>query len=148
MSEQLTLSLLTLAHSRRNDLPPFWDGVPVTWTDWSDDTRSTLILHLPAEALACDQCGSVDESRHAFGTRPPPEGATVTTTRTKKTKSGREYVVHENVPARPVRDLRASRCRHCGHDTIHDERTDQTWDLDETDYGPEGSAEDGVLFPC
>lgn len=129
---------LQLVHTRP-DLPPFWDGVPVTWDEWSD-VRSTLILHAPADMMACEQCGAVDENLIAWGLRPPAE-ATVTTWRTKATKSGHKYGVPHEVEARPVRDIYAARCRHCGHDRVTDTRTDEVWDLDETDYTPEGSYE-------
>lgn len=35
--------------------------------------------------------------------------------------------------------LRAHRCRGCGHDIVHDPRTDETWDLDADDYDDTGS---------
>lgn len=129
---------LHLVHARP-DLPPFWDGVPVTWDAWSD-VRSTLILHVPAEAMACDQCGAVDENLIAWGLRPPAE-ATYMTTKVKTLKSGRKYDRQVEVEAWPVRDIYAARCRHCGHDRVTDTRTDEVWDLDETDYVPEGSYE-------
>lgn len=123
----------------RPDLPPFWDGVPVEWSEWSQ-ARSTLILHAPPETLACDQCGTVDEVMINFGKR-PPEKPTFTTTRTKTTKSGHKYGVPAEVKSWPVRDIYAARCRHCGHDRVTDLRTDEVWDLDESDYAPEGSYE-------
>jgi hypothetical protein len=64
-----------------------------------------------------------------------------TTTRTKKTRSGKTYEVAQDVPARPLRDIYAARCRHCGHDVVTDTRTDERWDLEPEDYGPEGSTE-------
>lgn len=121
------------------DLPPFWDGVPVKWDAWSD-FRTSLAYHLPADQMACDQCGGVDEVLIAWGLRPSAE-ATCLTTKTKTTKSGRTYEAQVEVPAWPVRDIYAARCRHCGHDRVTDTRTDEVWDLDETDYVPEGSYE-------
>ena len=96
------------ATAREFDLPPLWDGVPVEWGDWSRfDT--TLPLHLPVEATACDQCGTIGESDLAWGKRGP------------------------------TRNLSAHRCRHCGHDTVHDHLTGEHWDLDPDDYGMAGS---------
>lgn len=38
-----------------NDRPPFWTGVPVTWSGWSMNW-STAIYRLPLHELACTQC--------------------------------------------------------------------------------------------
>lgn len=135
---------LALVHDRR-DLPPLWDGTPVEWTGWRQE-RTTIILHVPPESLACSKCGAIDECIHNFGIRPPAEGATVRYLVTRHLPSGRTYQREEESPAHPVRDLIVSRCRHCGHDTVTDERTGECWDLDETDYGPEGSTNTDTLF--
>ncbi|AXH44440.1 hypothetical protein PP353_gp64 [Arthrobacter phage Kumotta] len=133
---------LRLVHSR-HDLPPFWDGEPVTWDEWSD-VRTSLALHIPAHEMACDKCGAIDENLIVWGIR-PPEAPTIMTTKTKTLPSGRKYETQVEVKAHPLRDIYASRCRHCGHDVVTDTRTDERWDLDETDYGPEGSTAD-TLF--
>ncbi|MFJ4286420.1 hypothetical protein ACIPY0_12315 [Paenarthrobacter nicotinovorans] len=130
---------LTLVHSR-HDLPPFWDGEKVIWDEWTD-CRTTLILHVPADQMACDKCGAVDESLIAWGLRDPAHGAMTTETRIKKTRSGKTYEAIQEVPARPQRDIYAARCRHCGHDVVTDTRTDERWDLEPEDYGAEGSYE-------
>lgn len=91
-----------------HDLPPLWDLEPVEWTIWST-VRSTLALHLPAEELACQECGAVDEPMISWGKRGP------------------------------FRDIYAARCRHCWHDVVTDTRTGERWDLDPSDYGPAGS---------
>lgn len=135
----------TLVHAIGYDLPPSWDGVPVEWDEWSEG-RTTIILHAPADALACHQCGSVDEPKISFGSR-PPEHPTFMSTRTKTTKkSGRKYTVPHEVEAWAVRDLIASRCRHCLADVVTDLRTDETWDLEDSDYTAEGSTATDVLF--
>lgn len=128
-----------------HDLPPAWDGVLVTWGEWSSG-RSTLAHHVPADQLACDECGTVDEKTVNFGRRPPEPGATFKADRRKRTRTGHIYSVTEEVPAWPVKDLFAFRCRHCGHDTISDERTGETWDLDASDYGDTGSWPTETLF--
>jgi hypothetical protein len=130
------------------DLPPYWDGVKVDWHEWAD-SRSTLPFHAPADQLACDHCGVVDEPLTCFGLRQPEPGATFPVDRIKTTKSGHQYTKTIDVPAWPVIDLTAARCRHCHHDVITDTRTGTTWDLDATDYGPQGSTEptpEGMLF--
>lgn len=93
---------------RHYDLPPLWDGVPVAWKRWSR-IDSTLAFHLPAEDLACDQCGAIDECDVTHGRR------------------GR------------LINLMAARCRHCGHDCVTDLLTDETWDLGSEDYTDIGS---------
>lgn len=135
---------MELVHSR-HDLPPSWDGVPVEWSTWSQD-RTTIIHHAPPEQMACDQCGAVDEAMFSFGTRPPPDGATFSTTITKTTRSGHQYESRRDVPAWPVMDLVAARCRHCWHDVVTDQRTGERWDLEEEDYGPTGSTQTDTLF--
>lgn len=139
-----TVESLPLHRVRR--LPATWDGVPVEWTDWRLD-RTTLAYHAPLDELVCGKCGTVDESMHAMGKRPPAEGEMVRSTQTRKLKSGRTYEREVWVPAWPVYDLFAARCRHCGHDTVTDQRTGQAWDVDDSDYGPNGSwADEQTLF--
>lgn len=116
---------MTSAPVTRHDLPPFWDGEPITWHGWPpEESRTTLIHHVPADRMACEQCGTVDERLTNWGSRPPtPDG-----------------------PSWPVRDIWAARCRHCGHDQVHDERTNETWDLEPDDYTDTGSTETDTLF--
>jgi len=128
----------------RPDLPPFWDGAPVEWSEWSAGGTS-LAWHIPADQLACPECGAVEEPAVCFGKR-PPESPTVMSTRTKTTRSGRKYAVPHEIKAWGVRDLIAARCRHCNHDVVTDLRTDERWDLDESDYTAEGSYPVGMLF--
>lgn len=141
MAQHVTIKLV---HARL-DLPPLWDGVPVQWSEWSTG-HSTLAYHIPADQLACSECGAIEEPSISFGMR-PPETPTFTSTRTKTTKkSGRKYDVVCEVPAWGMRDIYAARCRHCGHDRVTDLRTDEVWDLDASDYAPEGSYPADVLF--
>jgi ribosomal protein S27E len=106
------------------DLPPKWDGVPVQWQGWSD-LRSTLVYHLPVDTLACRQCGVVDEPL---------------------TNRGRRQFTYGVIVLQGSSALMAARCRHCGHDTVTDMEAEETWDLDEEDYGPNGSTASDVLF--
>lgn len=99
-------------------LPDLWDWEPVTWGEWITPPPSTLVLHLPVEATACDQCGTIGEILLAFGKRPARHDLGETT---------------------PTKNLHAYRCADCGHNTVHDKRTGEHWDLDESDYGPAGS---------
>jgi ribosomal protein L40E len=131
---------------RAFDLPPSWDGVAVTWGQWSD-FETTMAHHVPTEALTCRECGAVGERAINWGSRPPVVVAeTVLSPVTKRTRSGRSYINYEHLPAYPVRDLWAARCRHCGHDTVTDERTGEVWELEPDDYTAEGSIPSDMLF--
>lgn len=145
MTELEQRPALQVIQGRPHDLPPQWDGEPVTWRPWHA-ARTTLQFHAPPEALACEQCGTVDEPAVARGSRPPADGATFTVSEPRRTRSGREYVRRVQRPAWPVRDLTAYRCRHCGHDQVRDDRTGEQWDLDAEDYGDDGSRPADVLF--
>lgn len=121
-----------------HDLPVSWDGENVEWRPWCD-LKSTLALHLPAEDLACRRCGTVDPPLICFGLRQPKPGQMFATDHLKTTRSGHVYVITHDVPAWPVIDLIATRCRHCAHDTVNDLRDNTTWDLDPGDHGAAGS---------
>lgn len=129
---------------RRHDMPPKWDGAPVTWSEWTG-IRSTLALHAKPEQMACRKCGTVDESLVCFGTRQPAEDTELGPVQ-KWTRSGKPYEVVQLRPARAVRDLWATRCRHCGQDQVEDKRTGDLWDLGPEDYGPDGSTPADTLF--
>lgn len=130
--------------NRAFDLPPRWDGEPITWGQWAEHD-TTLAYHAPADALACEKCGTVAERSVNWGSRPPAT-ETVLSPVPKRTRKGREYINYEQVPAHPVRDLCALRCRHCGHDQVTDERTGELWDLGPEDYTAEGSGPIDTLF--
>jgi hypothetical protein len=99
----------------QNDLPPFWDGAPVTWHGWKQ-IETTLDWHLPLDHVACEQCGGLGGGTLINpGTRP--------------------------VDGTASRNIHAFRCPHCGRDTVWDMATDERWDLDPDDYGNEGSTE-------
>lgn len=108
----------TLVHSRRHDLPPSWDGAPVTWDPWTE-TSTTLRFHT---ITACEQCGVINEPHVTHGLRTP----------------------EADQPR--IRDLVAFRCPDCGHDRVLDKRSDELWDLEPHDYDAAGSTADGVLW--
>jgi ribosomal protein S27E len=58
----MTLRALPTMH----DLPPAWDGQPVTWGEWVR-VWSTLDFHLPASEIACRACGLIESSLVATG---------------------------------------------------------------------------------
>lgn len=130
----------------RHDLPPLWDCEPVMWHGWSPpEMRTTLAFHLPADALACNQCGAIDENYCNFGSRVPQTDTEPEIVARYITPGNLDEVVRL-VPARPVRNLVAFRCRHCCHDRVHDLRTNQTWDLEPDDYTDAGSTPPDTLF--
>lgn len=99
-----------------NDLPPKWDGHPVTWDGW--EGGEIFICPPPTDQdRACAQCGVVDSQRKNMG------------------RTFKDGIVHHF--------LHAKRCRHCNHDTVYDLRADKLWDLDPSDYSDEGSYEIG-----
>jgi hypothetical protein len=118
-----------------NDLPPKWDGRPVEWEGWRN-LETSMALHLPVDDLTCRACGAIGERAINSGKR------LRTFRKEQRTKSGAIYLSTQRY-RRPVRDLFAFRCRHCGHDQVLDTSTDQLWDLDPSDYSDEGSYELG-----
>lgn len=111
-----------------HDLPPLWDGETVQWGSWSHH-ETTIRFHVPAEQLACEQCGAIGESMISFGARAVAQPT-----------PGWEH-------GALLRDLVAYRCRHCGHDRVQDRRDGTWWDLDASDYGDAGSTDEApALF--
>lgn len=122
-----------------HDLPPKWDGRTVTWGPWRE-LRSSIAFHAPAEDLACTRCGLIAEPLTAGGWVQPNPGETFTVDDERRLPSGRVYARGtKEVPAWALLCLCATRCAGCRHDTVHDERTGETWDLGSEDYGPDGS---------
>lgn len=96
------------------DLPLRWDGEPVTWSPFQPFGVTFLC---PPRFQLCGFCES---------------------SRAPETAHGRIPVTHKAV-TRNVLALIAFRCPDCAGDYVLDIRTDETWDLDETDYTPFGS---------
>ena len=131
----MTKPNLEVRHGLGNDLPPKWDGQPVEWEGWIN-LETSMAIHSPLDDLTCRACGSIGEPSINSGKR-------LQTFRTwKRTRSGHRYLSNET-HQRPIRDLWAFRCRHCGHDQVLDDRTDTIWDLDPSDYSDDGSYEVG-----
>lgn len=121
--------LLVLA--REFDLPPKWDGLAAVWDGWEEPLEGRIFI-CPAPARSvCTACGSVESQ---------------VMNRALVAKSRR--FTHDDIEGRkrghqPGRvalyRLHAFRCPDCKQDSVWDMETDQWWDLDPTDYGPDGS---------
>ena len=103
-------SLIVLVVGPARPLPVAWDGVPVEWTPWENPPRVRVCP--PQEPTPCGLCGSRERPVQSRGLTQVEVGATL---------------------------LIATRCPSCRLDTVWDARNDETWTLDDTDYGPEGS---------
>lgn len=128
-----------------HDLPPFWDGERVKWEPWSTGAQIIICPPPPLTAIACDQCGVIDQTKTllCFGKR--LETGEQQTSELRQLPSGNSYTRTTTRPPRHVRDLVAYRCPHCGHDRVWDKRTDDWWDLEPHDYEDTGSTAD-TLF--
>ena len=129
--------LLTLA--REFDLPPKWNDCLVEWEGW----KPQPVAHLcppPRRRDCCSGCGSPElpvVNRGYAAT-----SALVTPAMLRRNKAARDRLgpgsLH-HVPSVVLLRLYAYRCQDCRHDVVWDIDTDEWWDLDHTDYGPEGS---------
>ena len=96
---------------REFDLPPKWDGAPVTWEGWHQNA-TTLDFHTRAEDL-CIACAS---------------------TRRPALNSGSVHLKGFDSPR-----FTAFRCLDCQHDTVFDGISHEWWDLEARDYTVFGS---------
>lgn len=128
-------------------LPPLWDGRRVEWDELTEQTPTTLeLFHMTKAQRAqdvCTTCGTPGrESLHTVGVVHPLPGDTMESSAPRKSKrTGRTIHVPITVSARPLRRLHLTRCQTCGLDVVWDSQTDEWWDLDDSDYGPEGSTD-------
>lgn len=136
--------LLTLV--REYDLPLKWDGRRVVWRGWTDPYAGVFICGRrgATNRTVCTGCGSTEPCVMNIGTVHPLPDETFTSRPLveRTTKSGRVYV-KDGAPvtraAWPVIRLCVFRCPGCKQDSVWDTTTGEWWDLDHTDYGPEGS---------
>lgn len=108
--------MLRLLGSPRNfpELPELWDGEPVRWEAWEER------IHVTHLDNSCDGCGLASSLWQATGFF-------------EKSSTGSEW------KRRGMRNFHAVRCGWCGHTTVYTMHDEQSWTLDETDYGPAGS---------
>lgn len=121
------------------DLPPSWDGEPVRWSQWKSGPELIICPTPPLTDIACDQCGVIDTTKSLLCWGQRMENGPQEDRVLRQLPSGRTYWRNTTRPATWVRDLVAYRCPHCKHDRVWDKRTDEWWDLDESDYVPAGS---------
>ena len=107
---------------RAHDLPPRWDGRAAIWDTWHEDPP-VFVCPPPPELDCCHHCGSLEPRRVSIG-----KVAESTLTTHSRLEHGQGH----------ARRLTAWRCRDCHHDTILDS-AGTLWDLDDTDYGKDGS---------
>lgn len=105
--------------ARPNDLPPRWDGHPITWSAWSTEEWTTWWFHARPVDQACTACGLIELRATAAGTIHRPDGDT---------------------------RLSVSRCQGCAHDVAYDTASDALWDLEPEDYLDDGSHPPATLF--
>lgn len=103
---------------RAHDLPPRWDGFGVEWHGW--EYLPPAFLCPPPPPQCCRTCGA------------PPAVKGFPTTLVN-----RGYV--ERLNGHPQFRLHVFRCQVCRHDVVTDTVTGGTWDLDDSDYGDDGS---------
>lgn len=96
--------------SSANPLPVAWDGKEVEWDEWAEAATFTCARTLKKSRTACDRCQADPKMT---------------------------LVLHGHVGEEELL-LTLLRCPNCGADTVVDWDND-VWDLDESDYGPDGS---------
>lgn len=128
-----------LALLREHDLPPFWDGLATVWDGWVTQPRAFVCP--PPAPQCCRACGSM--ARPVINRGRVARVPAVTHARIQAHKENRARLGRSNahLAGRPVVLVRlfAWRCPDCLHDQVWDTDTDEVFDLDHTDYGPEGS---------
>lgn len=119
---------------REHELPVAWDGEPIQWGEAV--AVGSVFVCPPPRPRACPECGQLDVAgADSYVGKVPGEPVAPYWIRDRVTGRPRKMPGWETWRPRLV----LTRCLGCGHDQVHDLDTDETWDLDETDYGPQGS---------
>lgn len=128
--------LLTML--RDHDLPPRWDGLAVVWDGWHAPVP--VFICPPPRPSCCEGCGSTAAAVHNRGRVARVQTFTVEMILANDETRARlpEQLRHKIKPRALVR-LYAFRCPDCQLDVVHDLDTAETWTLDHTDYGDDGS---------
>lgn len=117
------------------ELPASWDGLEVAWRGWSSYHVFVCPPPKPKDA-ACQRCGSLAQPSHNSGVVHPPAADASFETLAALYQAG----TLADTPT-PLVWLHAFRCPDCQLDTVWDQRTDEWWVLDASDYGPQGSTD-------
>lgn len=129
--------LLTLL--REHDLPPFWDGLAVVWDTWRTESTPVFLCPPPKRPATCHGCGSAAEQHQAKGR--VARAAFIDHDRIAAEDENRVRLGslgHKRKPVALVR-LFVWRCPDCLLDVVWDIDAGEWFDLDHTDYGPDGS---------
>lgn len=124
---------LKLVRGAKNRLPVAWDGKQVAWAQASDAWHSP---HFPTPR--CYACKAQLPAYTRFIGTVARTGTQIVA-KPKTTRSGRRYEKQVEVPATPEKRLFLEECNDCANQTVYDMKTDELWELDETDYLPDGS---------
>ena len=128
--------LLTLR--REHDLPPRWDGRPVTWSGW--DTGPTGFICPPPKNECCHACGS--HAPTVFNHGYVAISHLITDEEITAAQAARDLLppgLRHKIDSLVRLELTAYRCPDCNTDLVEDQVTGLWWELDHTDYGPDGS---------
>lgn len=130
-----------LTESRKHDLPPKWNGLAVRWGEWKK-APYVFICPSPDDLGACPKCGSIALREVNVGEVAALPEITVEQIEQREARRA-ELPAHArgDLARLAWRRLHVSRCGDCLHDVVVDMDTHETWDLDYTDYGDEGSVE-------
>lgn len=132
MSDLLTLT-------REFDLPPYWNGLLVSWTGWEPQIVPRLCRR-PKSRDCCSACAS--PARPAVARGYVATSPLVTPAQLARNEAARAALPpgsRHQVRSLVLLRLHAYRCQDCRHDVVWDHDDDSWWDLDHTDYGPTGS---------
>lgn len=122
--------------TREHDLPPKWDGLAVIWEPWEP---AGDIFICPAAPTGCTECGSTATPISSRGTVAVSHIVTRQRLADYLTNRSRLGPLAYRARILGTGRLFAYRCPDCHHDSVHDLNTRESWDLDCTDYGDDGS---------
>lgn len=129
---------------RAHDLPPRWDGLAVVWDGWHPQLPA-FICPPPKLPDCCRRCGSITQAVINRGrvARVPAvthDAIEAADDRRDRLPTGERH----RIKAKALLRLYAFRCPDCKHDQVLDIDSNELWDLDDTDYGDDGSTFDPV----
>lgn len=132
------------SHLRTHDLPPKWDGHVVQWCGW--EYVAPAFICPPPRKEVCEGCG-MPTTLSGFPCWSTARGIVALSTRTTLNDLRAEDEIRRRAgwaagQRKPLalHRLIAFRCHHCGLDTVWDTDADHMWNLDDSDYGDEGSS--------